>query len=93
MLEALVMRLLEAGMKGDIKAINSIPDRIEGLIGSDRKQETETSEEDIEILQRVLVKRDFTGLTDAMSKRTDAGDKTEGRDLAPDEPEVARDGD
>jgi hypothetical protein len=90
-LEALVMRLLDAGMKGDIKAINSILDRIEGLIGSDRKQDNETSEEDIEILQRVLVQRDFSGLTDALLKRTDEGEETEGVELAPDDLEEASD--
>jgi hypothetical protein len=90
-LEALVMRLLDGGLKGDIKAINSILDRIERLIGSDPKQEPETSEEDVEILQRVLVKRDFSGLTDALLKRTDEGEETEGADLAPDDLEEARD--
>ena len=64
-LDALVMRLLRWWYQGDIKAINSILDRIERLIGSERKQDTETSEEDIEILQRVLAKRDFSGLSDA----------------------------
>lgn len=90
-LEALVMRLLDAGMKGDIKAINSILDRIEGLISSDRKQDNETSEEDIEILQRVLVQRDFSGLTDALLKRTYEGEETEGAELAPDDLEEASD--
>jgi hypothetical protein len=90
-LEALVMRLLDGGLKGDPKAINSVLDRIERLIGSDRKQDTETNEEDIEILQRVLVKRDFSGLTDAMLKRTDAGEETQRTDLAPDDLEEARD--
>lgn len=71
--------------------INSVLDRIEGLIGSDRKQDTETSEEDIEILQRVLVKRDFRGLTDALLKRTDEGEVTGGADLAPDDLEEASD--
>ena len=90
-LDALVMRLLDGGLKGDIKAINSILDRIERLIGSERKQDTETSEEDIEILQRVLAKRDFSGLNRRLFKRSDADEETDGKDLVPDEREEARD--
>ena len=90
-LDALVMRLFDDGIKGDIKAINSILDRIERLIGSNRQQDTETSEEDIEILQRVLAKRDFSGLTDAMVKLSDADEETDGKDLVLDEREEARD--
>jgi hypothetical protein len=90
-LEVLVMRLLDTALKGDIKAINSVLDRIERLIGSNQKQGNETSEEDIEILQRVLAKRDFTGLANAVLKRTDAGEETEGVDSALDDLEVARD--
>ncbi|WGJ16358.1 DUF5681 domain-containing protein [Methylocapsa sp. D3K7] len=90
-LDALVMRLLDAGIKGDIKAINSIFDRIERLIGSNRQQDTETSAEDIEILQRVLAKREFSGLTDDMVKLSDADEETDGKDLVLDEREEARD--
>jgi hypothetical protein len=90
-LEALVMRLLDAGIKGDVKAINSILDRIEPLIGSDQRQDAETSAEDIEILQRVLAKRDFSDFTDAGVKRSSPGEETDGRDLVPDEREEARD--
>ena len=71
------MRLLDIGIKGDINAINSILDRIERLFGSER-QEVETSDEDIEILQRVLAKRNFSGLTDAVqSERHAAKRRTE----------------
>jgi hypothetical protein len=90
-LDALVMRLLDGGLKGDTKAINSVLDRIERLIGSERKQDTETSVEDIEILQRVLAKRDFTGLTDAMVERSAAGKETDERDLASADLVAARD--
>ncbi|HEY8005641.1 MAG TPA: DUF5681 domain-containing protein [Methylocella sp.] len=90
-LDALVMRLFDNGIKGDIKAINSILDRIERLIKSEQKQDPETSEEDIEILQRVLAKREFSGLTDAMVKLSDADEETDGKDLVLDEREEARD--
>ncbi len=76
-LDALVMRLFDNGIKGDIKAINSILDRIERLIKSEQKQDPETSEEDIEILQRVLAKRDFSGLSDGGLERPDTGEKTD----------------
>ncbi len=92
-LEALVMRLLDGGLKGDFKAINSILDRIERLIGSERKNDIETSEEDIEILQRVLAKRDFSGLADVGLERSDTGEETDEKDLAPDSQEEIRDGD
>jgi Family of unknown function (DUF5681) len=90
-LEALVMRLLDGGLKGDTKAINSILDRIERLVESERKQDTETSDEDIEILQRVLAKRDFSGLSDVVLARSDTGEETEGRDLASADQVAARD--
>ena len=92
-LEALVMRLLDGGLKGNIKAINSILDRIERLIRSERKQDTETNKEDIEILQRVLAKRDFSGLADVGLERSDTGGETDEKDLAPDSQEEIRDGD
>ena len=85
------MRLFDNGIKGDIKVINSILDRIERLIKSEQKQDPETSEEDIEILQRVLGKREFSGLTDAMVKLSDADEETDGKDLVLDEREEARD--
>jgi hypothetical protein len=53
MREALIMRLVEAGLKGDSRAINAIFDRDERLIGIDREKEIETAEEDPEILKRV----------------------------------------
>ncbi len=90
-LDALVMRLFDNGIKGDNKAINSILDRIERLIGSNRQHDTETSAEDIEILQRVLAKRKFSGLTDAMVKLSEADEETDGKDLVPDEREEASD--
>jgi Family of unknown function (DUF5681) len=90
-LEALVMRLLDAGIKGDVKVINSILDRIEPLMGSDQRQDTETSAEDIQILQRVLVERDFSGLSDVVLERSDTGEETDEKDLAPDAQEETRD--
>jgi Family of unknown function (DUF5681) len=92
-LEALVMRLLDGGLKGNIKAINSILDRIERLIRSERKQDTETNEEDIEILQRVLAKRDFSGLADGGLERSGTEEETDEKDLVPDSQEESRDGD
>ncbi len=85
-LEALVMRLLEAGLKGDLRAINSILDRIERLIGFDREREIETSEEDLEILQRVLARRNFK--VGANRRATsDAAETEEEIDTTPDESE------
>lgn len=85
------MRLLDAGIKGDVKVINSILDRIEPLIGSDQRQDTETSAEDIQILQRVLVKRDFSGLTDVILEQADAGGETDRRGPTLDAQEETRD--
>ena len=87
------MKLLEAGIKGDIKVINSILDRIEPLIGSDQRQDAETSEEDIEILQRVLAKRDFSGLSDVGLERSATEEETDQKDVALDAREETRDGD
>lgn len=84
MLEALVMRLAEAGLKGDTKATNSILDRIERLIGVDREQGVETSEEDHEILQRFLAGRDASGVAGSANDTTEMAEK---RDTSPDEGE------
>ncbi|WP_029650660.1 DUF5681 domain-containing protein, partial [Methylocystis sp. SB2] len=54
-LEAICMRLVDGGLKGDMRAITTILDRSTLLLvanGDDQK--VETSEEDITILQRVL---------------------------------------
>jgi hypothetical protein len=54
-------------------------DRIERLIGSDWKQDTKTSNENIEILQQVLDKRDFTGRPHADLKRRNHGSHADAR--------------
>jgi DNA polymerase III alpha subunit len=41
--------------------------------------------------ERVLAKRDFSGLADVVLKQADADAETDGRDFAPDEREEARD--
>lgn len=61
--EALVMRLVEEGLKGNHRAINAILDRDERLIGFQREQGVETSEEDREILKRVLGRQKSSGAT------------------------------
>ena len=54
-LEAIVMRLVEGGLKGDLRAINSILDRSSLLHAAcSDDQKIETSEDDLAILQRVL---------------------------------------
>ncbi|ULO23773.1 DUF5681 domain-containing protein [Methylocystis sp. SB2] len=58
-LEAICMRLVDGGLKGDMRAITTILDRSTLLLvanGDDQK--VETSEEDITILQRVLADRE-----------------------------------
>ena len=82
-LEALVMRLLDGALKGDFKAINSILDRIERMIGFHHEQGLETSEEDREILQRVFPRRDFKVGANA----SDAAETEDGIDTRPDESE------
>ena len=83
MRDALVMRLLEAALKGDHRAINAILDRDERLIGFDREKEIETPEEDREILQRVFPRRDFKVGANA----SDAAETEDGIDTRPDESE------
>ncbi len=52
--EAMLMRLVENGMKGDHRAIGLILDRSERLVDSASEQVLETSEDDLAILQRVM---------------------------------------
>lgn len=68
-LDAVYMRLLDFGLKGDIRAINSILDRSERLLGSVERQEVETSDADLAILQRVLPKHNLKGRGDAVTKK------------------------
>lgn len=82
-LDALVIRLLDGALKGDFKAINSILDRIERMIGFDREQGVETSEEDLEILQRVFPRRDFKVGANA----SDAAETEDGIDTTSDNSE------
>jgi len=58
MLEALIKRQLQDGLRGDRKAIKDLLDRYERLAGSEPEVEEESPEEDHEILQRFLALRE-----------------------------------
>lgn len=61
--DALAMRYVNSGLNGKIRDIDAIFDRIERTIGRAKEQETETSEEDREILKRVLGRQKSGGGT------------------------------
>ena len=86
MREALIMRLVEAGLKGDSRAINAIFDRDERLIGIDREKEIETAEEDHEILKRVLGRRKVNGNANPRPT-SDAAEAEDEIDTTPDKDE------
>ncbi|WP_036282699.1 DUF5681 domain-containing protein [Methylocystis sp. ATCC 49242] len=57
-LDAILMRLVESGLKGDMRAIITILERSPLLLRSADDQEAETSADDLAILQRVLAERE-----------------------------------
>jgi hypothetical protein len=77
-LEAVVMRLFEIGLKGDMRAITTILDRSSLLLkASGGDQNVETSEEDLEILpgrsdaiQRSASLRSLTPMSSQKSSRS-----------------------
>ena len=76
--DALAMRYVDSGLNGKTRDIDAIFDRIERMIGRDQERETETSEEDLAILQRALAK--FKERANASSTRGDLPDTEKGMD-------------
>jgi hypothetical protein len=73
--DALAMRYVDSGLNGKTRDIDAIFDRVERTIGRDPEREIETSEEDREILRRVLGRRKSNSNT---SPRPTSDASTEG---------------
>jgi len=63
MLEALIKRAVQEGLRGDLRAIKDLLDRYERHVGSEPEVEDELPEEDKAILQRVMALRENTCAT------------------------------
>ena len=60
LLEALIKRAVQEGLRGDLRAIKDLLDRYERHVGSEPEVEEELPEEDKAILQRVMALRENT---------------------------------
>src|SRR5215204_4392048 len=60
MLEALLKRAVQEGLRGDLRAIKDLLDRYERHIGSEPEVEEELPEDDTAVLQRFMALRDST---------------------------------
>src|SRR5215208_5008670 len=68
MLEALIKRAVQEGLRGDLRAIKDLLDRYERHVGSEPEVEEELPEEDKAILQRFMVLREHATATRAKSQ-------------------------
>src|SRR5215203_781211 len=58
LLEALIKRQMQAGLRGDLRAIKDLLDRYERHVGSEPEVEDELPEDDKAILERFMALRD-----------------------------------
>ena len=68
LLETLIKRQMQAGLRGDLRAIKDLLDRYERHVGSEPEVEEELLEDDKAILQRFMVLRERTTAARAKSQ-------------------------